>query len=414
MGAPKAWWPFGDRGEEFKARIEERTETIVDKTVDTVAAEVPELVGPDPRLKELLTESIRANLGNFAAVVAYRVPSQAQFVPPAAIEHARLLAQRGISANSLLLGHQVIERSLTGPVIDAAGAFVEDRDELMRTIEAVLGALFTQSNAASHAAMRTHAEARDAWLRGRGAGLSKRLDAVLDRVVTDVRTAERTLNYVVSGKHIAFIAWLDDPERPLDMSEAERRVAAMRGVRGALLVPRDERTLYGWLHVSSSEHMDEWMGGLRDLPLARFAFGELGEGLEGFRLSHMQARSAGAVVATSRKREDPIIVRFRDVAVLSFLVDRPTESRGWAESVLGDLAESREGLGQLRQTLLVFLEEGENAIATGERLYIHRNTVRYRVDHARSLLPEALAGRRLEVNLALKYLDLVGSWPPTD
>lgn len=409
MGATEAWWPFAGREEEFKAFIEEQAAPLCEKAVEAVAAEAPELVGPDPRLRELLSSAVGAGIENFAAAIAYKIPPETSFEPPAAVEHARLLAQRGIPANSLLRGYQVMERSLTGPMIQAADAFVPDRDELVRTIEALLGHLFAQVNAASQAALRTQAIERDAWLRGRGAGLAKRLDAVLDRVVTDVRTAERTLNYVVSGKHVALIAWLDDPERLLDMAEAERRVAAMRGVRDALLIPKDERTLYCWLHVSNADHIREWMDALRDLPLARFAFGELAEGLDGFRLTHMQARSAGAVITASRDRGNPAIVRYRDVAALSFLVDRPTESRGWAEAVLGELSAPGEERERLRQTLLVFLEEGENAIAAGKRLFVHRNTVKYRVDRAVELLPEELGDRRLEVGLALRYLDLVGT-----
>ena len=412
MAEAQAWWPFGERGEEFKAFWQSRAGAVTEKAVEAVAAEVPELVGPDPRLRELLSLVIAANLDNLGASIAYRVPTETPFEPPAAVEHARLLAQRGIPASSMLRGYQVIQRSLTGPVIEAVERFVEDRDELVVTLEAVLAYFFSQGDGASQAAMRTHAAARDVWLRGRGAGLSKRLDAVLDRTVTDVQTAERALNYVVSGNHVALILWLDESERPLDMEKAERRVAAMRGVRDSLLVPRDERTLYAWLHVAGDDHIAEWMSTPTDLADARVAFGELAAGIEGFRLSHMQAQSAGAVIAASRKREKVMIVRYRDVAALSFLVDRPAESKGWSDAVLGDLAGPGEERERLRETLRVFLEEGESAIATGQRLFVHRNTVKYRVDRAVSLLPEELGSRRLDVALALRYLDLVGAGAP--
>lgn len=412
MAAAEVWWPFGERGQEFKAFMAERAKTVTEKTVEAIAAEVPELVGPDPRLRELLSLVIAANLDNLGAVIAYKVPTETPFEPPAAVEHARLLGQRGIPAISLLRGYQVMQRSLTGPVIEAVQRLVEDRNELVLTLEAVLAYLFVQGDGASQAALRTHAAARDVWLRGRGAGLSKRLDAVLDRTITDVQIAERTLNYVVSGNHVAFIAWLDDPDRPLDMAEAERRVAAMRGVRDSLLVPRDERTLYGWLHVSDGDHISEWIGTLTDLEEARIAFGETAKGIEGFRLSHAQAQSAGAVIAASRTRKSNMTVRYRDVAALSFLVGRPAESKGWTDAVLGDLARPGEDGERLRETLRVFLEEGESAIATGQRLFVHRNTVKYRVDRALSLLPEELGSRRVEVALALRYLDLVGVEAP--
>jgi hypothetical protein len=411
-GSEEEWWPFGEHRAEFKAFLAERAGTIIESAVEAVGGEVPELVGPDPRLRELLSLVISANLDNLGAAIAFKVPEGAPFESSAAIEHARLLAQRGIPATSILRGYQVIQRSLTGPVIEATQSLVEDRDELVLTIEAVLAYFFSQGDRASQAAMSTHAAARDVWMRGRGAGLSKRVDAVLDGTVTDVQTAERALNYVVSGKHVAMILWLDEAEGPLDLEKAERRVNSMRGVRDALLVPRDERTLYAWLHVTGDENIAEWMETPTDLMDARVAFGELASGIEGFRLTHTQARSAGAVIAASAHRERRAIVRFRDVAALSFLVDRPAESRGWADAVLGDLADPGEELEPLRETLRVFLEEGESAVATGQRLFVHRNTVKYRVDRAVSLLPGELGRCRLDVALALRYLDLVGAGAP--
>ena len=408
MAAAEVWWPFGGRGDEFKAYIAERAGMMTEKALESVAADVPELVGPDPRLREMLSSVIAANLDNLGAAIAYKIPTETSFEPPAAVEHARLLAQRGVPASSMLRGYQVIQRSLTPPVMDAVASLVEDRDELVLTLEAVMGYLFAQGDGASQAAIRTHATAQEVWLRGRGAGLSKRLDAVLDRTVTDVQIAESTLNYAVSGKHVAAIAWLDDPARPLDAAEAERRVAALPGVRDFLLVPRDERTLYVWLRIDGDDRIAEWMRMLSDLENARIAFGEVAEGIEGFRLSHMQARSAGAVIAASRTRESNTVVRYRDVATLSFLVDRPAESRAWSEGVLGELAGPGDDREVLRETLRVFLEQGESAIETGKRLFVHRNTVKYRVDHASSLLPEGLGPRRLEVALALRYIGLVG------
>jgi len=409
VGAVEAWWPLAEHGEEFKSLIESRARPLAHEVMETLTAEVPEVVGPDPRLRELFSEVITANLENFAAAIAYKIPVETAFEPPSAVEHARLLAQRGVTSASMLLGYQVVQSSLMNPVIEAVGAFVEDRDDLVRTIESVLAHLLVQANGASQVALRTHAVAREAWMRGRGAGLSKRLDAVLDRVITDARTAERALGYAITGSHIAFIAWLDDPERPLDMADAERRVAQMQGVRDALLVPRDERTLYGWLHVARDARIDQLMSVARGVEESRIAFGEVAEGLEGFRLTHLQAKSVGSVIAATGRRERTMVFRYKDVAALSFLVERPAESKDWAEQVLGDLAGPGEDRERLRRTLGVFLDEGENAIATGEKLFVHRNTVKYRVDRALALLPEPLGGgSRLDVALALRYTDWVG------
>jgi len=376
--------------------------------MDAVAAETPELVGPDLRLRELFSLVVSANLENFAAAIAFKIPAESAFEPPAAIEHARLLGQRGVTASSMLLGYQVVLRSLIGPVIEAVEEFVDDPRELARTIEAVLAHLLVQANGAAQAALRTHALARDAWMRGREVGLSKRLDAVLDRVISDADTAERALNYVVSGKHVAFIAWFEGTDRPIDIDLAERRIAELQGVRDSLLVRRDEQTLYAWLHVADSSQMDQWLDIARSIDGVRVALGEIAEGLEGFRLSHLQAKSTSAVILSAGRQESTMVARYRDVAPLSFLVERAAETRAWVELVLGELAGPGEDLARLRETLGTFLDEGENAIATGEKLFVHRNTVKYRVDKAVSLMPHSLSDRRLDVALALRYANWVG------
>ena len=404
MPVTETRWPMGARGDEFRAYIEQRAPSLAEDAVEAVAAEVPELVGPDPRLRQLLTSVIKANVDNFAAAVAYKVPPETPFEPPAAVEHARLLAQRGVRADAMLLGYQVTQRSLTGPVIEAVEIFVEDRDQLVWNIEAVLAYLLTQGNASSQAALRTHADARDLWLRSQGVGLAARVDAVLSRVVTDARTAEVSLNYPVSGKHVALVIRLGaEPDQAPDLAEVDLRLRALSGVRDTLLVPRDERTLYCWLHTTDDSRMDEWLRVGRESPAARVAVGELGEGIEGFRLSHAQALAAGAVLAEGDRGGEQRVVRYRDVAAVSFMVAQPAESRAWVEAVLGALAGPDEEREPLRETLQAFLQEGENAVAAGRRLFVHRNTVRYRIDRAREMLPRPLEEYRLDVALALEY-----------
>jgi sugar diacid utilization regulator len=304
-----------------------------------------------------------------------------------------------------------MQRSLTGPVIEAVDAFVEDRDDIVWTIEAVLAYLLAQGSAASQAALRTHAEARDLWLRSQGVGLSARVDAVLDRVVTDERAAERSLGYPLSGTHVAVVIRpTKTAGRTLDLADVDRLLRGLPGVRETLVVPRDERTLHCWLRTVGGDRMAELLRAAEESPAARVALGEPAEGIEGFRLSHSQALAAGAVLAAGDGREGRRVVRFRDVSAVSFLVDRPIGSRALVELVLGGLAGPGEELERLRETLRAYLQEGGNAVAAGHRLFVHRNTVKYRVDRAAELLPRPIEANRLELALALEYCEWVAAW----
>lgn len=51
MVASEAWWPLAANGEEFKALIERRASPLAEAVMEAVAAEVPEVIGPSPRLR---------------------------------------------------------------------------------------------------------------------------------------------------------------------------------------------------------------------------------------------------------------------------------------------------------------------------------------------------------------------------
>lgn len=403
--------PLDEYREQLSERIAASAPELAEEVLATITREVPELVGPDPRLRDFMAQVLTAHLENLRAAIAYHVPADTAFVPLATTEHARLLAERDVPVDRILLGYQVAQRPIARALMEYLAALVEDRDELTQTINGALEYAFAGGDAAVQAATRAHAEAQNVWLRSRGAGLSQRVDAVLDGVVSDVAAAERMLGYTMSGTHVAAVVWLDEASAyPRDLLEAERQLQGLRGVQDALLVPRDERTLVCWLNSPLSVHVDEWMEtARRSSPPARIAFGEPATGIDGFLLTYRQAQAAGGVLAAARPKTTRV-VRYKDVAAVSFLVDQPVESKAWVEEMLGDLAGAGEGKERLRHTLRIFLDEGENAVAASRRLFVHRNTVKYRVDQARKLLPEPFESRRMDIALALHYCEWVPLW----
>ncbi len=83
------------------------------------------------------------------------------------------------------------------------------------------------------------------------------------------------------------------------------------------------------------------------------------------------------------------------------------EQRRYIEHVVGDLLRE-DRRGQLRETLLVYLQHGGAQRATSERLGIHRNTLTYRMRQIREFLsldPDDPTGR-LGIHLALLGAEL--------
>ena len=69
---------------------------------------------------------------------------------------------------------------------------------------------------------------------------------------------------------------------------------------------------------------------------------------------------------------------------------------------------------RLRETLFVFLSSEGSYKAAAQRLNLHSNTVKYRVDRALSLLPGPIGRHRLEVALALRYCECAGCGTEAD
>lgn len=64
----------------------------------------------DQQLRDLLSDTVAANVGTWLSVIRYSIPIDHVEAPTAALEHARRMAQREIPVNALLrayrLGHQ--------------------------------------------------------------------------------------------------------------------------------------------------------------------------------------------------------------------------------------------------------------------------------------------------------------------
>ncbi|MGD0455137.1 MAG: helix-turn-helix domain-containing protein, partial [Solirubrobacteraceae bacterium] len=82
-------------------------------------------------------------------------------------------------------------------------------------------------------------------------------------------------------------------------------------------------------------------------------------------------------------------------------------AREFTARALGELARADDAL---RETLRAYLQEGSNATRTALALGAHRNTVLNRLKRAQEILAEPLAGRAVELGLALELARWLG--PP--
>ena len=107
----------------------------------------------------------------------------------------------------------------------------------------------------------------------------------------------------------------------------------------------------------------------------------------------------------------PAIVRYDEVELLCLAHAESDSFRRMVLRELGGLAGDASGIAQARETLLCYLTSGTNVDVVASRLFVHRNTVRYRLNRAEELLGHRITERLGHVELALRYVDLFGVGP---
>ncbi len=119
-------------------------------------------------------------------------------------------------------------------------------------------------------------------------------------------------------------------------------------------------------------------------------------------------REAVRVAQVSEKcRIHRSIVRQSDLGIFSLLslIPDQAESFAYAERLLGDLGRYHsENGGNLLETLEAYLENGCNAKLTARKLFIHYNTMLYRLEKIQQILGMELENtdNRLQLQVALK------------
>jgi len=135
---------------------------------------------------------------------------------------------------------------------------------------------------------------------------------------------------------------------------------------------------------------------------ALVAFGMSGPGAEGLRRAH-QTALATADVQLRNPALQPVAA-FADHGLLALLEQRRDLARWYIEQELGAMA--REGVpDDLLKTLKTLIGTGGSLARTAEALYVHRNTIAYRLRRVTDLLGRDPLARPVETYAALLLLE---------
>lgn len=370
--------------------------TVVD---DRIVEALPEFL--DPTLRAELHASTRSHWKGFLAVVT-RETIEVQPAPQI-YDLARTLARRGYNLPLLLSVYRIGQRALWQYITSMLQN--EVADPALRS--AVLLRFWSHAahwlDSTVESLIVVFTAEREQWQRGALARRAAIVSAILAGRVIDIDAAVTGLAYPLRQHHIAFTLRVDDnvPESDVQqlLESGARSISTALGGGRPLLISSGARAAWCWAPLPRPVASVPDVESVRHVGVT---VGNCHSGVDGFRLSHLEAMAA-LQVSDGRSAG---LVRFADVeiACLATGILGPEARVSYVRRELGALAASDDATERLRDTLRVYLKHGGDAAAAGEVLRLHPNTVRYRIRQAEKRIGRPIAQRRVQVELALEII----------
>lgn len=408
----RAGEPLTQAATAISARFDAKLAEITGSVLDLLLSEIAEL-RQEEQLRQLIFDSVAANMISFVSTVRHGIAVEFVQAPAAAVEIARRLAQRDISANVLARSYRLGHQGVLQAVLAEIRAADLDPRLALDVFDAMSTVLFNYIDRISQEVIEVYQQAREIWLGNRNSLRITEIRNLLAGGEMDVDAATVAIRYPLQRIHLAVVLWCDDSEdRLAEMEQLVQQFAASIGAADSpLFVSVDRATAWTWVAVPAAV-VDEAVTTLGTLVPADGPYVAAGTpqcGVAGFRLSHRQAEDARVVaVASGPRRRRFTAFGHRGVALAALLGSNVDALSAWATEVLGPLACSTVSDQRLRETLQAFLKAGGSNKAAAEELNLHTNSVKYRVQRAIERRGRPIEDDRLDVEVALLLCSLFG------
>jgi DNA-binding PucR family transcriptional regulator len=375
-----------------------------------LVTEIAELRG-DAQLLQLLRDSVDGNVATVFSAIRHAIPIEKVELPTAALEHARRLAQRGVTVNALVRAYRLGHKAVLDAVLDEIRESDLEPSLGLAVFHQISEVTFGYIDWITQQVISTYQRERDRWMENRNSLRALRVSELLDGKVIDIDAVTTAIRYPLRRIHVSIVAWCDDHDDGGDdlgsMERFVQQLAESAGAQeGSLFIPVDRLTGWAWIPVPTDAapnavaQICAFAEARADAP--RIAVGNPLPDVEGFRRSHQQAQVARTVAIASDSNarratafDDP------GLSTAALLGGDVGAARVWVAEVLGPLAGRTDNDERLRETLRVFLRAGSSFKAAAEELHLHFNSVKYRVNRAIERRGRPISDDRLDVEVAL-------------
>ena len=394
---------------EIVGRLDVRTAELTGAMHQMLVSEIAELRG-DAQLLQLLRDSVDGNVATVFSSIRHAIPIEKVELPTAALEHARRLAQRGVTVNALVRAYRLGHKALLDAVLDEIRVSDMDPPLSIAVFRQISEVTFGYIDWITQHVVDTYQGEHDRWMENRNSLRVLRVRELLDGADLDVDEVTAAIRYPLRRTHVGVVVWCDEEDSRDDLTSMERfveQLAEMVGAReSALYISVDRMTGWAWIPLLSGDAADV-VGRIRSFCASRTSVPRIAVGnplgsVEGFRRSHQQAQEAHAVAITSGSNARKVTAASDPgLAAAALMGNDLPAAQLWVAEVLGPLASCTESDERLRDTLRIFLCAGSSFKAAAEVLHLHSNSVKYRVHRAFERRGRPISDARLDVEVAL-------------
>jgi len=350
----------------------------------------------DPEYLDGLRAAVSAAL-DYGIEALERSEDRPAPIPTALLSQARLAARHGVRLDTVLRRYLAGHTLLGDFLIEESGRGAPLNGESLKGMLRVQGVVLDRLIAAVSEEYAREAKARPG-------SAEQRLAQLVQRLLEGQRLDTSEVAYDFEALHQGAVA-----EGP-GADEWLRGLAEALDLR-ILLLPRAEQVAWAWLagrRPLEREELEQAISGVSPAR-PRLAFGEPGEGLGGWRLTHRQARAALPVA----RRSPEAFVRYADVALLAAILQDDLLHASLRQLYLAPLEGERDGGQVLRETLRAYLAAERNVTSAAAALGIKRHTVTNRLRVAEARISRRLDTCSAELEVAL-HLDELDTLRPSD
>lgn len=397
--------------------MEDQVDGITRSTQELLVTEIAELRGDTPLL-QLLRDTVSSNIDTFFSAIRHRIPIEHIEPPAAALEYARRLAQREVSANALVRAYRLGHQAVLKIALEEVRASELDAKLSLSVYERFAAISFGYIDRISQLVVATYQDERERWLGNRNTMRASCVRDLLEAVDVDVDAVIDAIQYPLRRIHVALVVWCREFDSGDELTAMERFVDKLAESIGAcerpLFMSIDHVTGWAWIPLPSNAATGA-LGRIRTVAETTaeapwIAAGNPLPGIDGFRRSHQQAQDARTVAIASGGNVPRFIAANDPGLAVAALVGNNLEAAStWVAEVLGPLSSPTESDERLRETLRVFLRTGSSNKAAAEELHLHINSVKYRVHRAVERRGRPISEDRLDVEVALNLCEWFGA-----